>query len=77
MDGSDTSRRTIYLLAIWNEGRDEARVWHGYIETAAEQRMYFGTLAELNRLLCELGGWMEPPLSLNQESVFSRDTMFG
>ncbi len=55
---SDTLRRTEYLLSIWHEGQNGARVWRGYIETAAQQRLHFGRLAELNRLLCELGGWM-------------------
>ncbi len=67
MNGTDVPRRTLYRLSIWNEGGDEGRVWHGFVETAAEQRMYFDTLAELNQLLCELGGWMDPPISPKRE----------
>jgi hypothetical protein len=77
MNGSDAPRRTSYLLSIWHEEQEEAQVWHGFIETAAQQRLDFSTLAELNRLLCELGGWMDPPLSLHQKSVFPRHGMIG
>ncbi len=67
MDHSDTPRRAKYLLSIWYEGQDEASVWRGFIETAAQQRLYFSTLAELNRLLCELGGWMDPLISSKRQ----------
>jgi hypothetical protein len=36
-------------------------VWHGSLEMPSGQRFDFSTLAELERLLCELGGWVEPP----------------
>ncbi len=68
MNGSDPPRRTLYLLTIWREERDEISVWHGFIETASKQRLYFGTLADLNQLLCELGGWMDPPIPTNPEA---------
>ena len=34
--------------------------WDGSLETAAAQRVDFSTLAELERLLYEHGGWMDP-----------------
>ena len=42
---------------------DGPAVWRGTLVTAADQRLYFSTLAELNSLLCELAGWQDPPLA--------------
>jgi hypothetical protein len=35
--------------------------WRGSIRTIDGQRMSFRTLTGLNRLLCELSGWNDPP----------------
>ena len=57
------SRKVSYVVSIWHQPHhDDVSVWRGYLETAAGQRFDFGTLTELNRLLCELGGWMDPPI---------------
>ena len=41
-----------YLVSLWVGRSDSARpVWRGALVTAAEQRLYFSTLAELNRWL--------------------------
>ena len=54
--------RTPYTISIWTEHeRDSLPLWRGSLETASGQQWPFATLAELNRLLCELGGWMDPP----------------
>ncbi len=68
MNRFDAPRVTYFRLGVWHQDQDEAQVWHGLIETAAEQCLYFDSLAGLNRLLCELGGWMDPPLRLNQQA---------
>ncbi len=53
-----------YVLSIWSEHQsDQPPIWHGWIEMTGGQRFNFTTLAELDRLLCELGGWMDPPES--------------
>jgi hypothetical protein len=62
-------RRVSYMISIWSERqRDLPSAWRGSIETAAGQRFTFSTLAELNRLLCELGGWMDPPHATAQSA---------
>ncbi len=51
-----------YLISLWVDRSDPVRpVWRGALVTAAEQRLYFSTLAELNHWLCELAGWQDPP----------------
>ncbi len=51
-----------YLISVWVDRSDSVRpVWRGALVTAAEQRLYFSTLAELNGWLCELAGWQDPP----------------
>ncbi len=51
-----------YFLTIWSERRsDLPPVWHGMIQVGGGQSFGFSTLTELERLLCELGGWMDPP----------------
>jgi hypothetical protein len=56
------SRASCYLISIWVDRPDGERLaWRGALVTAAEQRLYFSTLAELNHLLGELAGWQDPP----------------
>jgi hypothetical protein len=56
-----TCRPTSYLVSIWPERTaDSAAVWRGVLVTPAGQRLYFSTLAQLNRWLNELAGWQEP-----------------
>jgi hypothetical protein len=57
-----TRRPTSYLVSIWPERTaDGAAAWRGVLVTSAGQRLYFSTLAQLNRWLNELAGWQEPP----------------
>lgn len=36
-------------------------IFHGTLETIARQKFEFRTLAELNRLLCDVCGWIDAP----------------
>lgn len=54
-------RRAAFILTIWAETVPaEAAAWRGYLENANGQRHYFASLAGLNRLLIESGGWEDP-----------------
>lgn len=54
-------RRTTYILTIWSEYVvDAPPLWRGYLETADGRRRYFRTLADLTRLLVDVGGWVDP-----------------
>ena len=65
-------RKVVYVICIWHEPQhDQATFWRGYLETAAGQRLEFDTLAELNRLLCELGGWIDPPTHMMPQEAGS------
>jgi hypothetical protein len=62
MNSLPALRKVSYLLSIWREaGQDSASAWKGDLETIAGQHLNFTSLAELNHLLCELGGWIDPP----------------
>jgi hypothetical protein len=55
-------RPVSFLISLWVEHPDgDHPVWRGALVTAAEQRLYFSTLAELGRQLCEIAGWQDPP----------------
>jgi hypothetical protein len=55
------THKVTYVLSIWSHRkREHPPLWCGSLETASGQRFDFATLAELNRLLCEVGGWAEP-----------------
>jgi hypothetical protein len=57
-----TTRKVSYVISIWREAEHESEFhWKGDLETAAGQHLNFASLAELNHLLCELGGWIDPP----------------
>jgi len=60
----DTASRrpASYLVSIWPERTaDGTAVWRGVLVTPAGQRLPFSTLAQLDRWLCELVGWQDPP----------------
>ena len=60
----DTASRrpSSYLVSFWvDRSANGAAVWHGVLVTTAGQRLPFSTLAQLNRWLCELAGWQDPP----------------
>ena len=55
-------RPTAYLITIWvDHYAGNLPVWRGSLVTTADQHLYFSTLAELGRQLCELAGWQDPP----------------
>jgi len=62
MNTLPTTRKISYVISIWREAdQGSAFFWKGNLETAAGQHLNFTSLAELNHLLCELGGWLDPP----------------
>jgi hypothetical protein len=62
MNSSPTTRKVSYVVSIWREAEPESKIfWRGELETVAGQHLNFTSLAELNHLLCELGGWIDPP----------------
>jgi hypothetical protein len=61
MNSLSTPRKVSYVISIWREaGQESGLCWKGDLETAAGQYLNFTSLAELNHLLCELGGWIDP-----------------
>jgi len=55
-------RPASYLISIWvDHHAGDLPVWRGALVTPADQHLYFSTLAELARRLCELTGWQDPP----------------
>ena len=62
MNSLSSTRKVSYVVSIWREVEQESKLyWKGDLETAAGQHLGFTSLAELNHLLCELGGWIDPP----------------
>jgi hypothetical protein len=54
-------RPASFLISLWQENAQGGfSWWRGTLVTASEQRLHFSSLAELNRLLCELSGWQDP-----------------
>lgn len=54
-------RPVSFLISLWlDDSAPDVPLWRGALVTTAEQRLHFSSLAELNRLLCELAGWQEP-----------------
>jgi len=73
MNSLPAPRRVSYVVSIWREAEQEsAPSWQGDLETAAGQHLNFISLAELNHLLCELGGWIDPPAD-SASSIPSND----
>ncbi len=51
-----------WTMTIWVEDPGHhPQTWAGLVRTAAGQQWEFRSLGELERLLCELGGWTDPP----------------
>jgi hypothetical protein len=58
----EDGRRLTWTLSVWvNHSDRDAQEWAGVLESAGGQRWDFGSLDELDRLICELGGWIDPP----------------
>lgn len=67
MNSQPPLRQVTYVICIWREPQhDGAFVWRGALETKAGQRFEFARLAELEYLLCEVGGWIDPDIVLQQ-----------
>lgn len=61
MNSLSATRKVSYVVSIWREAEQaSALCWKGDLETASGQHLNFTSLAELNHLLCELGGWIDP-----------------
>jgi hypothetical protein len=64
MNSFPAPRKVSSVLSIWREADQESVLcWKGDLETAAGQHLNLTSLAELNHLLCELGGWIDPPVA--------------
>ncbi len=73
MNSLSATRKVSYVISIWREVEHESTVfWKGDLETTAGQHLNFTSLAELNHLLSELGGWIDPPADL-ASSIPSND----
>ncbi len=67
MLGTSTIHQVTYTLSIRSIHHQLGPpVFHGTLETVAGQKFEFSTLAELNRLLCEVGGWIDTPTLVNE-----------
>ncbi|HEX9331456.1 MAG TPA: hypothetical protein VF896_06195 [Anaerolineales bacterium] len=61
MNSLPAPRKVSYVVSIWREAEQESKLhWKGDLKTTAGQHLSFTSLAELNQLLCELGGWIDP-----------------
>ena len=73
MNSLPALRKVSYVLSMWREADQESVFcWKGDLETTAGQHLNFTSLAELNHLLCELGGWIDPPTD-SASSIPSND----
>lgn len=67
---SVTRVKCSFLVSIWVENAsDGLPIWRGVLVTLAGQRLPFTSLAQLERWLCELGGWQDPPQTADPTSV--------
>lgn len=55
--GPPETHRAAFILTLWSE---HASAWRGVLETADGRRRYFLSLADLNQLLREVSGWVDP-----------------
>ena len=68
IENSQDSNRTMLVVSIWVEmipGNQPA--WRGSIRTIDGQHIRFSTLTSLNRLVCELSGWSDPPMNIIED----------
>ncbi len=77
MQASSTIHRVTYHISVQSEHHPFGPpLFRGTLETVAGQEFEFGTLAELNHLLCEVGGWIDaPPLVISQARLTSRSSL--
>ncbi len=67
MPEASTIHEVMYSLSIRSEYQSSGLpIYRGTLETLAGQTFKFSTLTELNRLLCEVCGWIDTPCSLNE-----------
>ncbi len=61
-----TVHQVAYILSVRSEYPPlGSPTFHGTLETGTGQKFEFGTLAELNALMCEICGWVDtlPPVN--------------
>ncbi len=69
MKNSSTIHQVLYIISIRSEYQHSGSpTFRGTLETIAGQTFEFKTLAELNSLLCEIGGWIDTPPLLTKAS---------
>lgn len=57
-------RRLTWTLSVWVKHPDcDTQEWAGLLQSTSGQRWGFRSLVELDRLICELGGWIDPSAS--------------
>jgi hypothetical protein len=62
MNDSSTIHQVTYIISIRSEYQQlGSPLFRGTLEIVTGQKFEFGTLAELNGLLCEIGGWIDTP----------------
>jgi hypothetical protein len=67
MNDNATVHRVTYIISVRSKYPPlGSPVFHGTLETAAGQKFEFSTLAELNGLMCEIGGWIDAPPLTNE-----------
>jgi hypothetical protein len=63
MKDSTSIHQVTYIISIRSEHRplSGSPIYSGSLEIVAGRKFEFNTLAELNGLLCEIGGWIDTP----------------
>ncbi len=67
MKCSSITHQVTYSISILSEHKQaDLPVFRGTLQTMAGQKFEFSTLAELEGLLCDLGGWIDTPASAKE-----------
>jgi hypothetical protein len=62
MNESSNIHQVSYIISIRSENPPlGSPIFCGTLEIVSGQKFEFGTIAELNSLLCEIGGWIDTP----------------
>jgi hypothetical protein len=70
MNDSSTIHQVTYIITIRSEYQQlGSPIFRGALEIVTGQKFEFSTLAELNSLLCEIGGWIDTPPLTNEGDV--------
>ncbi len=66
-ENTPSAHQVAYIISIRSEyPRLGPPVFRGTLQVVAGQQFEFVTLAELNYLLCEVGGWIDTPPPTNR-----------